>query len=542
MLITNNIVHLSASDLVGHLNCGYLTHLDLAVAKSELAKPSVWDPVLEILVERGALHEQSYLDHLEANGFPVLRIDGIGVDTAAVARTLDAMHRGVPIIAQAALKNGHWGGRPDILRRVEHPSGLGAWSYEVIDTKLARETKGNTVLQICLYSDLLTDAQNVPPEFAFVVTPGSGFKPQIFRYVDYAAYYRRVRDGLERAVENGAGGEPYPDPRPHCEICRWRHHCDAKRRADDHMSLVAGISKSQIRELTTHDVCTVAALATVALPLPWKPERGSAQSLERMREQARLQVQGRALGAVVYEPLPPLPRFGLARLPPPSDGDVFLDLEGDPFVEEGGLEFLFGYTFKDAHGAERYTGDWAFSRADEKAAFERFIDFVIARLEAHPDLHIYHYAPYEPAALKRLTGRYATRENEIDRMLRAGLFIDLYAIVRHAIRASVESYSIKKLEPLYSFERTVGLPDASAVLAKVQASLELGDIGGIGEKERRAVLGYNHDDCLSAWRLRDWLEKIRSELLAAGAVIERPIPQSGSRARPALGQRAPYRW
>ena len=109
-------------------------------------------------------------------------------------------------------------------------------------------------------------------------------------------------------------------------------------------------------------------------------------------------------------------------------------------------------------GAESYKADWALSRADEKAAFERFVDFVIARLEAYPDLHIYHYAPYEPAALKRLTGRYATRESEIDRMLRAGLFVDLYAVVRHAIRASVESYSIKKLEPLYDIRAHRGAP------------------------------------------------------------------------------------
>jgi predicted RecB family nuclease len=260
----------------------------------------------------------------------------------------------------------------------------------------------------------------------------------------------------------------------------------------------------------------VAALATVPLSLPWKPERGAAQSFERMREQARLQTQGRASGAVVYETLLPQPGFGLACLPSPSDGDVFLDFEGDPFVDEGGLEFLFGYAFKDAAGVETYKADWALSRSDEKAAFERFADFVIARLEAHPQLHIYHYAPYEPAALKRLTGRYATRESEIDRMLRARLFVDLYAIVRHAIRASVESYSIKKLEPLYAFARTVGLPDASAVLAKVQASLELGDFDGIGEEEQSAVAGYNRDDCLSAWRLRDWLEQVRCELLAAG--------------------------
>ena len=47
-------IHFSASDLVGHLNCRYLTTLDLAVATGALAKPKVWDPVLEVLAERGA--------------------------------------------------------------------------------------------------------------------------------------------------------------------------------------------------------------------------------------------------------------------------------------------------------------------------------------------------------------------------------------------------------------------------------------------------------------------------------------------------------
>jgi Type IV secretion-system coupling protein DNA-binding domain len=158
MLSVDGVVHLSASDLVGHLNCHYLTKLDLAVAKGELDKPSRWDPVLELLAERGALHEQSYLDHLELSGLSITRINGIGIDPNAVEQTLDAMRRGVPIIAQGALRVGLWGGRADVLRRIEKPSGFGAWSYEVIDTKLARETKGNTVLQICLYSDLLAEA------------------------------------------------------------------------------------------------------------------------------------------------------------------------------------------------------------------------------------------------------------------------------------------------------------------------------------------------------------------------------------------------
>jgi predicted RecB family nuclease len=116
--------------------------------------------------------------------------------------------------------------------------------------------------------------------------------------------------------------------------------------------------------------------------------------------------------------------FGLTRLPEPNDGDIFLDLEGDPFVGEHDLEYLFGYLFADENGTA-YRTDWAFTRAEEKQAFESFVDFVMVRWAASPDLHIYHYAPYEPAALKRLMGRYATREEEIDRMLRAGLFVDL---------------------------------------------------------------------------------------------------------------------
>ena len=166
----------------------------------------------------------------------------------------------------------------------------------MIDTKLARETKGNTVLQLCLYSDLLADKQKLTPEFAHVVTPGSGFKPQSFRFHDYAAYYRLVRNSLERAVKDGTGAQLYPEPKPHCEICRWRMRCDARRREDDHPTLVAGILKSQVAELGRHGVTTLAALAALPLPLPWKPERGAVQSFERIREQARLQLQGRIAG------------------------------------------------------------------------------------------------------------------------------------------------------------------------------------------------------------------------------------------------------
>jgi uncharacterized protein len=89
------------------------------------------------------------------------------------------------------------------------------------------------------------------------VTPGSDFKPQNFRYFDYAAYYRQVRHSLERAVENGAQEDLYPEPKPHCEICRWRSSCEAKWRQDDHLTLVqiADRGARQARRDDSRRVC-----------------------------------------------------------------------------------------------------------------------------------------------------------------------------------------------------------------------------------------------------------------------------------------------
>jgi predicted RecB family nuclease len=479
MLKTGEAFQLSASDLVGHLNCRHLTNLDLAAAMGEIARPHFHDPLLEILIERGALHERGYIDHLASKGLQVVRIDGTAVTQSVVDQTLEAMRASTEVIAQAALLHDGWGGRADILLRVPTPSDFGDWSYEAIDAKLARETKGGTILQLSLYSDLLAAVQGRAPELRHVVTPGTGFRPEHYRTAAFAAYYRYVKRRLEQSLIPRTSANTYPDPVDLCEICRWRTVCDSKRRMDDHLCLVAGISKIQINELKRHGVATTAELARIPLPLPWKPERGARQSYERVREQARMQVQGRETSHPLYETLTPGPGFGLSRLPAPSAGDIFFDIEADPFVGDAGLEYLFGYIAPAAGHETAYLEDWALAREEEKRGFERFVDFVMARWAQHPEMHVYHYAPYEPSALKCLMGRHATREEQIDRMLRGGLFVDLYAVVRQSIRASVERYSIKDLEPFYDYGRSVALPDARRALAALQASLELDDAAAI---------------------------------------------------------------
>ena len=520
-------IQLSANDLVNHLACGHLTELNLEVEAGLRSGPNSWDPSLELLRDRGLAHEQAYIGHLQNQGCWVTTIEGVVVEEDSIAATVAAMRSGDQFIYQAALRHGRFAGRADILRRVNVPSALGEWSYEVIDTKLARETRGGTILQLSSYSDLVGALQGKMPEYMYVVAPWTEFEPQQYRVDDYAAYYRLIRMMLESSADQADLPGVYPDPKGHCDICRWRDQCAARRRADDHLCLVAGISSLLISELAERNVATTSSLAVEPLPIAWKPNRGAASSYARVREQARVQVESRDKTIPVYETLVPEAETGLALLPEPSPGDIFLDLEGDPFVGRSGLEYLFGYLTIDEAGQEEYGALWGFTAAAEKRNFESFVDWVMARWEQYPDLHIYHYAPYEPSALKRLMGRYATREGEVDQMLRAGLFVDLYRVVRGGLRAGVESYSIKELEQFYDFNRQVQLNEANSALFAMSRLLEFGDGEAIHDALKEAVAGYNRDDCASARRLRHWLEGIRDQLVCEGAVIERPVPGDG---------------
>ena len=55
--------------------------------------------------------------------------------------------------------------------------------------------------------------------------------------------------------------ETYPEPVEHCRICDWSTVCDAQWRKDDHLSLVANITRNQRQALIAYGAETVAGLA-----------------------------------------------------------------------------------------------------------------------------------------------------------------------------------------------------------------------------------------------------------------------------------------
>jgi predicted RecB family nuclease len=517
-------IALSATDLSNYIACRHATYLDLSAANGIIDVPQYRDPMLAILQQRGHEFERAYLQSLREQ---VLTISEPGGDeqSTSIERTIAAMQNGVDFIYQASLEMGVWQGKADFLKKVDKPSKLGSWSYEVIDSKLGKDTRAGTILQMCLYSQMVEAIQGVLPELMHVMTPEDGFKMHDYRVNDFIAYHRLAQRGLLDAIAKGTA-EPYtyPDPVAHCDICRWWQDCDKHRRKDDHLSLVAGISGLQVTELKKWDVNTLEKLAKLPMPITQKLSRGSIETYERVREQARVQLEAREKHEPVYELLEVAEGQGLARLPEPSDGDIFFDFEGDPFAGTTGLEYLFGYVLLNEENEDYYC-IWAVSEAQEKAAFEKFLDTVMARWQTYPDLHIYHYTAYEPSTLKRLTGKYATRQDEMDRLLRYGVFIDLHSITRQSLLASIEAYSLKDLEIFYGFQRVMPLKAASTNLRVVEQLLESYAPAEIPTVVKEAVEEYNKEDCISTVHLRNWLETLRDSLIKAESPIARPEAQ-----------------
>ena len=542
----------SATDLVGYLECAHLANLERAAVWGHLTRPMRSDPVLDRIAQRGVEHEQRFLESLRGDGVTVVEVEPSGslpyYERAIRGRdeTLEAMRNGADIIYQAVLFDDRRLGYADFLRRVEQPSDLGEWSYEVWDTKLARHATASAVLQLCLYSDMVQKLQGRQPDEIHLALGGVQRETVSFRVADYAAYYRLVAREFEAFLD----GEPafpvetQPEPVEHCGVCRWSERCRKQWRAEDDLSLVAGLSSRQRRALHTIDVTTRTGLAEPPKPLPDRLDGASREALARIQAQASIQIRGERVGQTISERVAPardrddelVPNQGLLMLPEPSPGDLFFDIEGDPFFgseEVDGIDYLFGVIEPgraDADGQLGFHAIWSIedgtvTTGAERRAFEAFIDLVVDRLKSDPKLHIYHYAPYEPTAVKRLAGRYGTREEEVDALLRGGVFVDLYRAVRQGIRASVESYSIKRLEPLYDFEREVELRDAGRSIVEFETWLELGQ-----EDEREKLLEeierYNRDDCVSTLLLRDWLEDQRVELVREFGNLPRPtVPE-----------------
>jgi len=486
----------SATDLINYLGCRHATFLNLANLRQPMIEAEP-DPTQELLKKKGLEHERRHLASLRDQGKRVVMIDPYSTLEQRVEQTTTAMVEGADVIYQGALLDIPWMGYADFLLRVHSETRLGPYGYEVVDTKLGRTAQPKYVVQLCVYSRLLGLVQGQLPENIHVVL---GDSSQVSLTLTQFLHYAELAQGRLQHFAANPPEQSFGVPCGHCAYCHWIELCSAEWDRVDHLSLVANITRHQITKLEDVGIKSVRKLSELAnsAVIPKMP----IDTLSRLRQQAQLQISKRDTGKDSWELRAAPPGKGFARMPEPDAGDLFFDMEGDPLADDG-LEYLFGFAYRD-DDEYKFKSLWAHSHTEEKQAFEHAIDFMIERLAKFPNAHIYHYASYEQSAVKRLSVLHGTREDQIDDLLRRRKLVDLYKVVREAIRISEPHYSLKNIETFYMLARTDEVNAAGDSIVVYEQWRELRDPALLKQIE-----DYNATDCRSTLLLRDWLLSLR---------------------------------
>jgi uncharacterized protein len=505
----------SPSDLIRYLASPFASWLDrYHLEKPQEITPDEQTDEERVLSHAGDEHEQAVLDGYKASGCHLVEIaNDENQFNQAQAATLAAIHERVPIIYQAALQDHSFAGYADFL--AIDPLG----KYQVWDTKLALSPKPYYPIQLCCYSEMLVamTEHTLPDRIGIILGNAERFE---LRVEDFIHYYRQTKEGFLALQDAFTGSlNDCPEPLPRAEHGRWTSYAEKFFFEKDHLVQVAGISVGQIKKLRKAGIVTMTQLAAAS----GKPiHKLAADTLEKIVAQARLQCETRD---VRNEDPDAKPRYevlaqkgangepiGLATLPPVHAADVFFDMEGYPLVP-GGLEYLFGtWTRNEQTGQFDFRDWWAHDRAEEKIAFEAFIDWIFTRWKNNPRLHIYHYASYECCAIRRLSTRHDTRQDEVDDLLRNNVFVDLYQVVRHALRIGEESYSLKTIEILYRAKRSTEIETASESIVQYANFMATGQAHDWRSSSiLKAIRDYNEDDCRSTAELCDWLRELAKE-------------------------------
>ncbi|MDK3257000.1 TM0106 family RecB-like putative nuclease [Blastococcus capsensis] len=502
---------LTPSKITAWLDCGAYLDLKHQVEEGLREKPPAgMSSFARLLADKGLSHEEACLQDYVDRGLRVRTVpDRLRGESFAawVARIGDTFAGDDwDVLYQAPLMHDGIRGIADFLLRVVAPDG--SVSVEPVDAKLARqEAKPAHVLQLSFYAEAIAAATGTRPERMHLWL-GSGQVESLLT-ADFAAYWQRLRTRLARVLDvEVTTGTAVPEPCDHCAFCEFADVCDHTWRDADSLVYVAGLRSVDRVLLQEAAVSTLAALADHVDVVPGMPEQRQA----RIVTQARLQRQAREQGEGQSPPFllieagdEPGRGNGLALLPEPDDGDVFLDFEGHPFWRpDVGLFFLLGLIECTARGAWQYRTWWAHDQAQEGEAVAELIAYLRERREQYPGMHVYHFNHTERSSLERLASQHGVGEVALEELVETGVFVDLLVLARSAVQVGTESYGLKALEQLTGYERGHDIDKGAGAVVEYERWMSTGAADALD-----AIAAYNEDDVRATRAVRDWLVEHR---------------------------------
>ena len=513
---------LSPRDLIAELECNHRLNLEWSAITGLIEKPKEEnDPGLQLVIDNGRAHEDKLLKKHQKEGRLIsIEEPGTSLDKikAAAAQTIQSSKEEYDVIHQAVLFTGDFLGYADflVLKKDEQGKTMrdeqGRPIYEPVDAKSARIAKRAAVLQVASYARAMVQLNMAfPPKVHLWLAGDAEWSANTADLIDLAEEFEnRARARITGYKEMNTPN--WAPPREACTRCRWKVHCETGRVEDRDLSLIYGIRSTTRQALIEGGIKTIDEMSKATEDQRKSLKKiVSKETFEKLRNQAKIQLKGEGLDTPIFEVKDP---EQLRIIPASSEGDIWFDMEGDPYSDSGnGLEYMFGYVIKE-DGKLTFRTFEAATKPEEKKAFTDFISFVLERRKKYPDLHIYHYAAYEPSTILRLSQKYGIYENEIDDLKRQGVFVDLLSVVRIALRFSTDSLSIKSIEQVFfpnNRSEEVGTAMESVIQFNL-AALDLlnGDKEAFSEKLAK-IRDYNEVDCRSLQSLDSWLRDRATE-------------------------------
>ncbi len=501
--------YITPSKITAWLDCAHFLTLKHQVEDGLREAPTGgMGSFARLLADKGIQHETACHDEYERQGKSILRVperekrESFG---AWVARVGNPFDQGWDVIYQMPFAHDGIRGIADFLMRVVDDEGVA--TYEPVDAKLARkEAKPGHVLQLCFYADAIeASTGNRPSQMHLWL--GSG-EQETLAVEDFGAYWRRLRGQLSAVMDAPAEATvTSPEPCNHCAFCEFSDVCDAQWRDEDSLIYVAGLRSSERGTLRFAGVSTLVDLAgRTETVIGLGPERQARLVTQAaLQQRAREDEDGTPPFLLIEPGQDPNWGHGFDQLPAPDDGDVFLDFEGHPFWRpDSGLFFLFGLIERDAVGSWKYRTWWAHTAEQEGAAALGLIEYLAARRQAYPGMHVYHYNHTERSSLERLAADHGLGEVTLARLVDTGAFVDLLVVARNTIQVGTESYGLKALERLTSYERGHDIDQGAGAVLEYEKYMAEGTVDGLDR-----IAAYNEDDVRATRALRDWLVEHR---------------------------------
>ncbi|HEY9747760.1 MAG TPA: TM0106 family RecB-like putative nuclease, partial [Allocoleopsis sp.] len=302
--------------------------------------------------------------------------------------TLELMRQGADCIYQGVLLRETPEGvtlvsQPDLLIKQPGQSEFGDWLYVPTEIRLGKRPKLEYQILAAFHTYVLAAVQGAWPETSWLILREKGAYE-----VDLWTLLPQMQTILQECLQTLLAPEA-PEvfiARNRCNLCCWFNYCSGVAQAQQHLSLLPGVTASRYTQLQALNLVTLESLANIT-PAKLETLPGFGPDVaQKLVWQAQAVLENRAIAYPDEAPTSPL---DLSQELPTAPVELYFDIEAEPDLN---VAFLHGILVVDRRTRQETFHPLLAERPeDEILVWQQFMELV----NLYPDAPIFHFCPYE---------------------------------------------------------------------------------------------------------------------------------------------------